>query len=208
MQDGDIIEFFVQRITEGANMEKIGLLGAMPQEIELLCRRLNDRSRRECGGITFYEGTLDGRPVALCCAGMGKAQAAAAVQLLVTVFGATAIVFSGIAGNMSTRWASGTWSSAERWSITTVSPGCLRRAIRIWKNFTRTRAWCGRLSACAEAGVKCLVGRIATGDCFVGDSATKNAIAAKCAPDCVEMEGGGVAHIAAKTTCRSSFCAP
>ena len=52
--------------------------------------------------------------------------------------------------------------------------------------------------ACAEAGVKALVGKIATGDLFVGDSATKAAIEAKCAPDCVEMEGAAVSQIAAK----------
>ena len=52
--------------------------------------------------------------------------------------------------------------------------------------------------ACADAGVKALVGKIATGDLFVGDSATKAAIEAKCAPDCVEMEGAAVSQIAAK----------
>ena len=33
---------------------------------------------------------------------------------------------------------------------------------------------------------------------IVGDSATKAAIEAKCAPDCVEMEGAAVSQIAAK----------
>ena len=33
---------------------------------------------------------------------------------------------------------------------------------------------------------------------FVGDSETKAAIEAKCAPDCVEMEGAAVSQIAAK----------
>ena len=51
-------------------------------------------------------------------------------------------------------------------------------------------------AACAEAGVKALVGKIATGDLFVGDSETKAAIEAKCAPDCVEMEGAAVSQIA------------
>ena len=45
---------------------------------------------------------------------------------------------------------------------------------------------------------KALAGKIATGDMFVGDSATKAAIEAKCAPDCVEMEGAAVSQIAAK----------
>ena len=42
------------------------------------------------------------------------------------------------------------------------------------------------------------MGKIATGDLFVGDSETKAAIEAKCAPDCVEMEGAAVSQIAAK----------
>ena len=46
--------------------------------------------------------------------------------------------------------------------------------------------------------MKALVGKIATGDLFVGDSETKAAIEAKCAPDCVEMEGAAVSQIAAK----------
>ena len=54
------------------------------------------------------------------------------------------------------------------------------------------------MDACAACGVKAIAGRIATGDRFVGDSATKNAIAAACHPDCVEMEGAAVSQIAAR----------
>ena len=53
-------------------------------------------------------------------------------------------------------------------------------------------------AACKAAGVKALTGKIATGDLFVGDNETKAAIEAKCAPDCVEMEGAAVSQIAAK----------
>ena len=54
------------------------------------------------------------------------------------------------------------------------------------------------LDACDELGVKAIAGTIATGDQFVGDSATKAAIAEKVHPDCVEMEGAAVSQIAAK----------
>ena len=53
-------------------------------------------------------------------------------------------------------------------------------------------------TAITACGVQSLTGKIATGDLFVGDSATKAAIEAKCAPDCVEMEGAAVSQIAAK----------
>ena len=54
------------------------------------------------------------------------------------------------------------------------------------------------LDACSACGVKAIAGRIATGDTFVGDCATKAAIAEKCHPDCVEMEGAAVSQIAAR----------
>ena len=54
------------------------------------------------------------------------------------------------------------------------------------------------MDACAAAGIRAIAGRIATGDRFVGDSATKNAIAAACHPDCVEMEGAAVSQVAGR----------
>ena len=80
-------------------MEKIiGLMGAMREEIALLCERMTDKG---VAGVTFYTGLLQGRRVALCCAGIGKVNAACAAQLLIARFGAKVLVFSGIAGNMT-----------------------------------------------------------------------------------------------------------
>ena len=59
--------------------------------------------------------------------------------------------------------------------------------------------WCRRrLDACQACGVKAIAGRIATGDTFVGDAATKKAIEEKCHPDCVEMEGAAVSQVAGR----------
>ena len=54
------------------------------------------------------------------------------------------------------------------------------------------------LDACGACGVKAIAGKIATGDTFVGDAATKKSIEEKCHPDCVEMEGAAVSQIAAR----------
>ena len=54
------------------------------------------------------------------------------------------------------------------------------------------------LDACGACGVKAIAGKIATGDTFVGDGATKAVIAEKVHPDCVEMEGAAVSQIAAR----------
>ena len=82
-------------------MEKIiGLMGAMREEIALLCERMTDKGEETVAGVTFYTGLLQGRRVALCCAGIGKVNAACAAQLLIARFGAKALVFSGIGGKI------------------------------------------------------------------------------------------------------------
>ena len=181
-------------------MEKIiGLMGAMREEIALLCERMTDKGEETVAGVTFYTGLLQGRRVALCCAGIGKVNAACAAQLLIARFGAKALVFSGIAGNMTDKIGVGdvviggtlVYHDADREMISDTFP--------YLKEFAADPVLVAAAEqACTDAGVKYIVGKIATGDTFVGDSATKAAIEAKCAPDCVEMEGAAVSQIAAK----------
>lgn len=179
--------------------DTIGIMGAMPEEVRLLAEKLGGESSRRLGGVDFFEGELSGHKVVVCCAGMGKVNAAAATQLLITAFGAKAILFSGIAGNMSEKIGIGdvvvsdkvVYHDAELSMISQNYPGL--------KEYTAdARLIQAAEAACEKQGVRHIVGKIATGDTFVGDGETKRAIQKKCAPACVEMEGAAVAHIAAK----------
>ena len=76
----------------------IGIMGAMPDEVEQLCAKLENVTVEPYGGVEYHKGTLAGKEVVVCCAGMGKANAAATTQVLITKFGAEKIIFSGIAG--------------------------------------------------------------------------------------------------------------
>ena len=81
----------------------IGIMGAMPDEVDQLCARLSDVKVEEYGGVSYHCGSLAGRQLVVCCAGMGKANAAATTQVLITKYGAGQIIFSGIAGNMTSK---------------------------------------------------------------------------------------------------------
>ena len=80
-----------------------GIMGAMPDEVDQLCARLENVTVEPYGGVEYHKGTLAGKQVVVCCAGMGKANAAATTQVLITKFGAEKIIFSGIAGNMTSK---------------------------------------------------------------------------------------------------------
>ena len=81
----------------------LGIMGAMPDEVDQLCAKLENVTVEPYGGVEYHKGTLAGKQVVVCCAGMGKANAAATTQVLITKFGAEKIIFSGIAGNMTSK---------------------------------------------------------------------------------------------------------
>ena len=51
-------------------MTKLGIIGAMTQEVETLVESMAESTSKEIAGSTFYEGTLDGLPAVIvqCCA--------------------------------------------------------------------------------------------------------------------------------------------
>lgn len=182
-----------------SKMEILGIMGAMPDEVSQLCARLTDVSVEHYGGVEYYKGFLDGKEVVVCCAGMGKANAAATTQVLITRYGAQKILFSGIAGNMSARIGVGDVVIGKRVLYHDAQTDMICQSAPYLKEYAGDASLIAAAeAACTACGVKYLTGTIATGDLFVGDAATKNAIEAKCHPDCVEMEGAAVSQIAAK----------
>ncbi len=176
-----------------------GIMGAMPDEVDQLCAKLTDVTRETYGGVEYHLGRLEDKQVVVCCAGMGKANAAATTQVLITKYGAGAIIFSGIAGNMTSKIGIGDVVIGQTVLYHDAQLDMICQNPPFLTEYTGDAALIAAAkAACEAAGVKALVGKIATGDMFVGDSETKNAIAAKCAPDCVEMEGAAVSQIAAK----------
>lgn len=176
-----------------------GVMGAMPEEVRLLTEQLTQRSTRRVADVEFVSGIYEGRRVVACCAGMGKVNAAAAAQILISVFGVQRLIFSGIAGNMSKDLSVGdvvistTLCHHDIDDFTYENTGLVAHDYTADPQLVATAA-----AACRALGLHALCGRIATGEKFIGDSAVKADIAARCHPLCVEMEGAAVAQVAEK----------
>ncbi len=178
-------------------LKTIGVLGALPEEVDLIVNALEHREEEQYGGVRYYKGTRAGKHLVVCCAGMGKVNAAAATQVLITRFGADAVIFSGIAGNMCTEIGVGDvvigktvlYHDADNRMLCQSSPGTAE--------YTADPLLVDAVQhGCELTGVRYIIGRIATGDQFIGDSDTKKRIQQQFAPDCVEMEGAAVGHVA------------
>ena len=85
----------------------IGLICAIPQELADLRAALDQDERVRIGGFDLDQGRLDGRPVVLAQAGIGKVNTATVATLLAARFGARTLVFSGVAGGLDPELAIG-----------------------------------------------------------------------------------------------------
>lgn len=176
-----------------------GIMGAMPEEVTQLCEKLTGRTEEEYAGVCYHKGMLGDKQLVVCCAGMGKANAAATTQVLITKYGAERIIFSGIAGNMSSEIGIGDVVIGANVVYHDAEVDMICQSAPFLKEYAGDPEMIrAAMEACEAAGTVYLVGKIATGDRFVGDAETKNAIAAAVEPDCVEMEGAAVSQIAAR----------
>jgi adenosylhomocysteine nucleosidase len=78
----------------------LAIVSAMPQELAALLPLLEAGSTQQLGGRSFHRGLLAGREVVLVLSGIGKVAAAHTATLLLDRFGASAIVFTGVAGGL------------------------------------------------------------------------------------------------------------
>ena len=80
--------------------ERIGIMAAMPQELQALLDLMPDDDCVQRGGRTFWQGHVQGRPVVAVLSGIGKVAAATTATLLIDAFGVSQIWFTGVAGGL------------------------------------------------------------------------------------------------------------
>lgn len=79
-------------------MNKIGILGAMDEEVALLKSSLENLKETQWKHLTFFEGTLNGMNVVLVKCGIGKVAAAIATAVMIEQYAPDAVVNTGSAG--------------------------------------------------------------------------------------------------------------
>lgn len=78
----------------------IAILSALAEEQEGLLEHLQDAQQVVHGGRVFWTGRMQGLPVVLALSRIGKVAAATTATGLIAHFGATHVVFTGVAGGV------------------------------------------------------------------------------------------------------------
>ncbi len=181
---------------------KLGIIGAMEQEVETLLGLLENKKEVVHTGSTYYEGMLDGLDVVVVQCGIGKVNAALCVQVLCGCYGVTHVVNTGIAGSLCPELDIGDLvisSDAMYHDVDCVHFGYTMGqmpGMPVTYEANRTMV---ELAFAAAEGVNpghTRIGRVASGDQFVAVKELKEKIISVTGALCTEMEGAAIAQAA------------
>ena len=184
-------------------MTKLGIIGAMQVEVELLLSAMENKTEKTVAGSTFYEGMLEGLDAVVVQCGVGKVNAAICAQILCDCFGVTHLVNTGIAGSLCADLDIGDLvvsTDAMYHDFDCVNFGYPYGKVPGMDviSFPADETMIGYAFAAAEAvnPGHTKKGRIASGDQFVAVKELKNRIIANTQGLCTEMEGASIAQTA------------
>ena len=184
-------------------MTKLGIIGAMSVEVELLKEKMENLTITTHAGMEFYEGQLEGMPSVVVQCGVGKVNAAMCAQVLCSVFGVTHLVNTGIAGSLNAQLDIGDLVVSKDAMYHDFD--CVHFGYEMGRvpgmdtvAFPADETMIGYALAAAEAvnPGHTKTGRVASGDLFVAEKSVKEQIIAKTGALCTEMEGTAIAHVA------------
>ena len=81
-------------------MKNIGIIGAMPQEVEIIKNNIKNLKETKIGGCKFFTGTILNHKVTLTQSGIGKVAATIGTTILIENFKPDVIINTGSAGSL------------------------------------------------------------------------------------------------------------
>ncbi len=190
----------------------IGIIAAMGLELEGLTASASETACTTIGGIDFVTGKLSGQDVVMAVSGVGKVNAALCAQTMMLRYAPSAIINTCIAGSLVPSltvpdMAISTGFVQHDYDISPL--GHTKATVLMGKETEEYPD--GSLStllfpadeklidaihqAAMESGIKTELGVIATGDCFVANSALKEELHTLYNAIACEMEGGAIAQV-------------
>ena len=184
-------------------MAKLGIIGAMQEEVETLLALMKNKKELHKAGSVFYEGVLENLNVVIVQCGVGKVNAAMCTQVLCDLFEVTHIVNTGIAGSLCADLDIGDLvvsRDAMYHDVDAVHFGYPYGKVpgMDTTEFPADPAMIDYAYAAAEAvnPGHTKIGRVASGDQFVAVKELKEKIIAHTQGLCTEMEGAAIAQTA------------
>lgn len=182
-------------------MQRIGIIGAMAQEVSILASQLENAERHEHTGGIFYTGRRHGLDVVILQSGIGKVNAAVGTAVLLERYQPDAIINTGSAGGFARDMHIGDVVVSDEVRHHDVDVTAFGYEFGQVPNMPAAFAADAGLRLLARQAVKTLdevgvrEGLIATGDSFMADPERVNATRARFPSMlAVDMEAAAIAQ--------------
>lgn len=199
-------------------MKKLGLMGAMPEEMELIVASMKLHCTTVHGNRSYYEGEIQGIPVVAVFSRWGKVAAASTATTLIEHFGVEELLFTGVAGGIAPELSVGDVVISRqlyqhdmdarplmaryevpltgRTGFETNSAMSHRLEKAVVSMLEQQKDFLNDLAATGIQSPKVVKGDVASGDQFIAGTSVKESIR-EGLPSvlCVEMEGAAVGQV-------------
>lgn len=81
-------------------MRKLGIIGAMEEEVNILKGHMEQITMNKVAGMEFCEGIIMGKPAVVVRSGIGKVNAAICTQILADLYRVEGVINTGVAGSL------------------------------------------------------------------------------------------------------------
>ena len=185
-------------------MEYIGIIGAMPEEVEQLIGQMTDSEKKTMAGMDFYNGSLWGKKAVVVKSGIGKVNMAACTQILASIYGVDALINTGVAGGLYGPINIGDIvisSDTLQHDMDATGFGYDLGVIPQMEQsvfYGDQNLIAKAKEACEEVNpeISVYVGRVFSGDQFISSDEKKNDLIQQFQGYCAEMEGAAMAQVA------------
>jgi len=183
-------------------MNRIGIIGAMDEEVDVLKNEMKIKEIRSIANMEFYIGNLEEREIVLVRCGIGKVNAAICTQILISELEAKTIINTGVAGALNDGLdvldiVVSTDVQQHDFDVTGFGHK-LGEIPRMEKSiFPADENLVGKALAASKEVLKqnkAVKGRIVSGDIFVSDAKLKETLLENFNAHCTEMEGAAIGH--------------
>ncbi len=185
-------------------MEKLGIIGAMDEEVERLKEQMGKVNVQRIASMDFYEGKIGDKNLVVVRSGIGKVNAAICCQILINIYKIDAVINTGIAGSLRNEiditdivLSKDTLQHDMDATGFGYDKGVIPRMERSTflgdeKLIKLAQEVCKKVIP--EVGVH--VGRVVSGDQFISDDKKKTEIVENFGGYCTEMEGAAIGQVA------------
>jgi len=182
--------------------KKIGIIGAMDDEISVYLKSLEEMQEVKYKIFTFYLGKMQGKEVVIVKSGVGKVFASMICQYLIDEFDVGTVLFTGVAGSLNKTLEIGdvvVSIDSVHHDFNASQLGFPRGNISYtdYRFFKADENLRNKALEINMDGHKIIAGRILTGDQFMTqkEKTENDYLTNELAGDCIEMEGAAVAQV-------------